>query len=219
MAAAKFLALPRLAAALALCCAAAPAAALCADLKAKLAAVEVSALAGDARLPAAAAAAGAPEQLHLSLTGDASEMFVTFVLNASAPCADAAVALDGGAAAFAAAHSTYTAGVIGWSGSIYTARLTGLTPGGAHSYVATACGASSAPVAFTAAPAPGAGVRSRVAVKADMGTVIPLGFETAAQIEKDNAQDPFDLVMLAGDLAYATVDPPHDEFEEIWDAW
>ena len=200
-----------------LAAAAAPSAlALCADLKAKLAAVNIAEISFDARL---AAATGLPEQMHLSLTGDPTEMHVTFVVNASAACADAAVALDGGAASFPAAHSTYSAGVIGWYGSIYTATITGLVPGGSHSYVATACGGSAAPVTFTAALAPAASLRSRVAVKADMGTVIPLGFETAAQIEKDNAQDPFDLVMLAGDLAYATVNPPHDEFEEIWDAW
>ena len=197
--------------------AAAPSAlALCADLKAKLAAVSIAELASDARLTSPT---GLPEQMHLSLTGDATEMHVTFVVNVSAACADAAVSIDGGAASFAAAHSTYSAGVVGWYGSIYTATLTGLVPGSAHTYVATACGGSAAPVTFTAALAPAASLRSRVAVKADMGTVIPLGFETAAQIEKDNAADAFDMVLLAGDLSYATVDPPHNELEEIWDAW
>jgi hypothetical protein len=179
--------------------------ALCADLKAKLASVDLSAVAGDVRLSAATAE---PEQLHLSLTGDASEMFVTFVVNTSSPCADAAVVLDS-SKSFPAAYSTYSAGVVGWYGSIYTARLTGLTPGGAHSYVATACGGSSASVDFNAAAVPAASLRSRVAVKADMGTVIPLGFATAEQITKDNLADPFDLVMLAGDLCkYATQAPP-----------
>jgi len=191
------------------------ASALCADLKAKLAAVDLSAVAGDVRLSAATAE---PEQLHLSLTGDPTEMFVTFVLNASSPCADAAVVLDS-SKSFPAAYSTYSAGVVGWYGSIYTARLTGLAPGSAHSYVATACGGSTAPTAFTAAAVPAASLRSRVAVKADMGTVIPLGFATAEQITKDNDADPFDLIMLSGDLSYATVDPPHNEFEEVWDAW
>jgi hypothetical protein len=52
-----------------------------------------------------------------------------------------------------------------------------------------------------------------------MGTVIPLGFAVAEQIEKDSAEQPFDLAVLAGDLAYATVSPPKDEFEAVWDAW
>jgi len=208
--------IPVFSAAALLAAAAAPSAlALCADLKAKLAAVNLAEISFDARL---AVATGLPEQMHLSLTGDPTEMHVTFVVNATAACADAAVTLDGGAA-FPAAHSTYSAGVVGWYGSIYTATLTGLVPGGSHSYVATACGGSAAPVTFTAAVAPAASLRSRVAVKADMGTVIPLGFATAEQITKDNAADPFDMVMLAGDLSYATVDPPHNEFEEVWDAW
>ena len=52
-----------------------------------------------------------------------------------------------------------------------------------------------------------------------MGTVIPLGFAVAEQIERDMAVQPFDLAVLAGDLAYATVDPPKNELEEVWDAW
>ena len=50
-------------------------------------------------------------------------------------------------------------------------------------------------------------------------TSIAAGFLTAAQIEKDHALQPFDLFVLAGDVAYATVDPPKDEFEAVWDAY
>ena len=185
-----------------------PSHALSAHSHAMLAKVDVSAVASSALL---AGETGAPEQLHLSLTGVPSEMFVTFVLpNISAPCTDAAVALAGGAS-FPAAHSTYTAGVIGWFGTIYTSRLTGLAPGSRYEYTATACGVSAPAKSFNAALAPGPDVTSRVIVKADMGTVIPLGFAVAEQIEKDNAAQPFDLAVLAGDLAYATVSPPKDE--------
>jgi len=118
-----------------------------------LATVDVSAIASTF-LPAATT--GAPEQLHLSLTGSPSEMFVTFVLpNISAPCPDAAVALTGGAS-FPASHSTYTAGDIGWFGSIYTSRLAGLAPGARYEYTATACGVSAPAHSFSAAPVPGA---------------------------------------------------------------
>jgi hypothetical protein len=222
-----------------------PSSALSAHSHAMLATVDVSAIASSALL---AAETGAPEQLHLSLTGSPSEMFVTFVLpNISAPCADAAVALTGGAS-FPATHSTYTAGVIGWFGVIYTSKLTGLAPGARYEYTATACGVSAPAKSFNAAPAPGPDVTSRVIVKADMGTIVPLGFAVAEQIEKDSAVQPFDLAVLAGDLAYATVDPPKDEvrgllsaaesapprrffcsppplasfahqFEAVWDAW
>jgi hypothetical protein len=182
--------------------------ALSAHSHAMLATVDVAATASSALL---AGETGAPEQLHLSLTGSPSEMFVTFVLpNVSTPCPDAAVALTGGAS-FPASHSTYTAGVIGWFGVIYTSRLAGLTPGARYEYTATACGVSAPAKSFNAAPVPGPAVTSRVIVKADMGTVIPLGFAVAEQIEKDSAAQPFDLAVLAGDLAYATVSPPKDE--------
>ncbi len=46
-----------------------------------------------------------------------------------------------------------------------------------------------------------------------------LGFATAQQIEKDHAKEPFDLFVLAGDISYATTDPPHNELEEVWDAY
>ena len=89
------------------------AAALSAHSHAQLALVDVSAIASSLQLRAPAGT-GAPEQLHLSLTGSPSEMFVTFVLpNISTPCADATVLLTGGAS-FPATHQTYTAGVIGW---------------------------------------------------------------------------------------------------------
>ena len=72
---------------------------------------------------------------------------------------------------------------------------------------------------FTAARAPGPNEVSRVAVTADMGTVIPLGFATAARIAEDNAAAPFDMAMISGDISYATVDPPKNEAEEVWDAY
>jgi len=162
-----------------------------------------------------------PQQLKLSLTGSTSEMFVTFVLpNVTAPCSDAKVTIVNGGS-FPASYQTYSSGVIGWYGSIYVAKLTGLTPGNSYSYSAFACGKASLTPnpTFKAAPVTGPNVQTRVIVKADMGTVIPMGFAVAEQIEKDNAADPFDLAVLAGDLSYATVDPPHNEFEEVWDAW
>ena len=193
---------------------------LSADAHAALKSVDLSAVADitDSYL-SASPSEGAPQQLHLSLTGDASEMFVTFVLpNVTSPCSDAAVMLEGGSS-FPSTHQTYNAGVIGWYGVIYTSRLTGLMPGATYTYTATACGSSASPRSFKAAPTPSANAPTRVIVKADMGTVVPMGFAVAQQIERDHALLPFDLAVLAGDLAYATVSPPRDEFEEVWDAW
>jgi len=119
-----------------------------------------------------------PQQLKLSLTGSTSEMFVTFVLpNVTAPCSDAKVTiLNGGS--FPAVYQTYSAGVIGWYGSIYVAKLTGLTPGNSYSYSAYACGKASLTPnpTFKAAPVTGPNVQTRVIVKADMGTVVPVSY-------------------------------------------
>lgn len=190
-------------------------------VKTYLSSVDVSAVAAlsDAQMSLPSADDGAPQQLHLSLTGSPSEMFVTFVMpNVSTPCADAGVSLSGGGF-FSATHQTYTAGVAGWAGVIYTSRLTGLTPGGAYNYSALACGTHAVARGFRAAPVPAADANARVIVTADMGTVVPLGFAVAAQITRDHAAVPFDLAVLAGDLSYATVSPPKDEFEAVWDAW
>ena len=159
-----------------------------------------------------------PQQLHLSTTGNPGELFITWVVpEAGDVCADSHASI--GAATFPAAWTRYEAGVAGWAGTIYTSRLTGLSPGAPVAYSVHSCGATTGPIAITAPKATGPQAETLVAVMADMGTVIPLGFATAAQIEKDHAVEPFDLFVLAGDISYATVDPPKNELEEVWDAY
>lgn len=193
------------------------AAAVCAEVKKKLAELHIDVLANLESQFGAPPSNSTPQQLHLSLTGAPGEFFVTWVVpDAGDACADSHVAVGG--ATFPAAWSTYEAGVAGWAGKIYTSKLTGL--GAApFSYTVTSCGKSTGPV--TAAPprAVGPSENTLVAVMADMGTVIPAGFLTAEQIEKDHAAEPFDLFVLAGDVSYATTDPPKDELEAVWDAY
>ena len=200
---------------------AASAAALCADTKRKMQEAHIDVLASIAERDFAASSSTHPEQLHLSLTGQPGELFVTWVLpDAGARCDDSHATLLASGATFPAAWTTYQAGVAGWAGHIYTAKMTGLAPAGAAlSYSVTSCGNTTGPLAFVAPQAPGPTAHSLVAVMADMGTVIPLGFATAAQIEKDHKAEPFDLFQLAGDVAYATTDPPKDELEAVWDAY
>lgn len=124
------------------------ASALCADLKKRLAEVDYDALAvgSDIRLPAAGSG---PQQVHLSLTGDVTEMYVTFVTPESALCADAvATLLDGDKppSPFPAKNQTYSAGIVGWTGVIYTSTFTGLMPGAFYSYTVRACGTETTPV-------------------------------------------------------------------------
>lgn len=77
----------------------------------------------------------APEQLHLSFTGnDLSEMGVMWVtLNASASRVQWGAA-GGGAFPNSAAGSTSTYTVGGWLGVLHSATMTGLTPGAAYDY-------------------------------------------------------------------------------------
>ena len=141
-----------------------------------------------------------PQQLHLSTTGTPGELFITWVVpEAGDVCTDSHASI--GAATFPAAWTRYEAGVAGWAGAIYTSRLTGLAPGAPVAYSVHSCGSTTGPIAITAPKANGPQAETLVAVMADMGTVIPLGFATAAQIEKDHAKEPFDLFVLAGDIS------------------
>lgn len=199
------------------------AAALCSDTKRRMQEAHIDVLANINERFGAPPASTSPQQLHLSLTGTPEEVFVTWVLpDAGDLCADAHATLHApsGDQAFAAGWTKYNAGVAGWAGHVYTARMAGVAPAGARlTYSVTSCGNTSEAIAFLAPKAPGPDAHTLVAVMADMGTVIPLGFATAAQIEKDHAAEPFDLFVLAGDIAYATTDPPKDELEEVWDAY
>ena len=132
--------------------------------------------------PLASAALG-PEQLNLALTaGGPTEMAVSWVsLDAWTPATHGSVTWAAASAPAAQASAparthTYTAG-FGWTGSIFWATMTGLTPGAAYTYTVEANGNASAPRAFLAAPLPNASASARVAVLADMGTVELLGFE------------------------------------------
>jgi hypothetical protein len=76
-----------------------------------------------------------PEQVHLALTGNPSEMSVSWVTLDNA--ADSAVqwgVVGGGGLPFSAPAtiSTYTNG--GWVGTIYVATMTGLLPGTQYAY-------------------------------------------------------------------------------------
>ena len=118
-----------------------------------------------------------------------------------------------------AATSTYTAG-LGWTGTLFAATMTGLSPGAAYTYTVTdATGNASAPFTFRAAPQPSADASARIVVLADMGTIELLGFEVAAEVVREHAAQPFDAFLIAGDLSYATVDPPNFEVQGLWDAW
>jgi hypothetical protein len=121
----------------------------------------------------------------------------------------------------AAASWTYSGGILwGWTGSIFHATMTGLTPGALYNYsVSTGPSMWSDWRVFRAAPAPSSDTAVRIGVLADMGTVQLFGWAVADLIIKEHRSDPFGMVLIAGDLSYATVSPPKYEIESLWDAW
>eukprot|EP01088_Endostelium_zonatum_P019381 TRINITY_DN6658_c0_g1_i2.p1 TRINITY_DN6658_c0_g1~~TRINITY_DN6658_c0_g1_i2.p1 ORF type:complete len:303 (-),score=51.76 TRINITY_DN6658_c0_g1_i2:52-960(-) len=57
-------------------------------------------------------------------------------------------------------------------------------------------------------------------VVGDMGTYIPCGWAVTQQIVEDNKKNPLDMMIHAGDIAYAGVASGADgEIEDIWDVW
>jgi hypothetical protein len=62
-----------------------------------------------------------------------------------------------------------------------------------------------------------ANANTYIAVTADMGTIVPLGWEVAEAMGEEHTLSghPFDMVIVAGDLSYATVDPPNNEVSTV----
>lgn len=80
-----------------------------------------------------------PQQLHLSLTNDPTEMVVMWVTMAgdSTTGGEAQWWPAGNASAVSTASAvptSYTAGLFGWNGTIHTATMTGLVPGSYYQY-------------------------------------------------------------------------------------
>ena len=82
-----------------------------------------------------------------------------------------------------AVNGTYTGGFLGWSGAIYTALMTNLTPGVKYRYTVGKSDGTirSASKAFVQPALPSADASTLIAVTADMGTMLPLGWCVAAE--------------------------------------
>lgn len=174
----------------------------------------------------AAACGGAPpQQLSLALHEDGPTAMTISWITADPFTPACSGTVHWGTPSTPAANSapatchTYTAG-FGWTGTVFWAAMTGLTPGAVHSYtVASNGGPPSPPRSFTAAVAPNASAEVKIGVLADMGSIELFGFTVAEAFIKEHNADPFSLTLIAGDLSYATVDPPKAEFQQLWDLW
>jgi len=183
----------------------------------------------------------APGELSLSLTDDLTEMRVSWA-TMDQVVENARVVLDApcpaGGCTFAADTRTYSVLQKWWptfNGSLHTAVITGLEPGARYTYrvgsdspgpnTTAGEGAFSEPYSFASPVA--AGAPTNVAVLADMGTVMPLGFAVAEKLAAVQDSLGVDTAMVVGDLAYAGIDTAFprinvskdDEFEWIWDLW
>lgn len=197
------------------------------------AAIRRSAFVGPAVLGRVGGMGDDPQQVHLSpgpVPGASMRVtWVTYVL------ANASVGVtwwpaDGGAPRTAAAEtSTYTAGEGGWGGWLYTAIMAPLDHGVTYAYTVGGGGHDTDARSFALPPAVAPDAALRVAVTADMGTIVPMGWAVADRLAQDHLEGParFHAVLLAGDLSYATVSPGScsanntgcDELEWTWDGF
>jgi hypothetical protein len=125
---------------------------------------------------------------------------------------------------------TYSAGIGGWNpnGTIYSAVMIRLVAGVEYSYIVGSPSALSDERSFSLPPAPSASANLRMALIADMGTIVPLGWAVADRLAEDHLlSGRYDAIAISGDLSYATVSPGScsktnpscDEVEFTWDAF
>lgn len=138
------------------------------------------------------------QQLHLSLTSDASEMVVDFVSSGGGARASCSYGTTPSSLSQTAPATTTLVPTIG---NVSHALLSGLTPGARIYYSCTDGVVASAVTSFSAGgvPAAGAGAPQRVAVWADFGVNDGFGLD---QIADDAAAGAFDFALHAGDWAY-----------------
>jgi hypothetical protein len=156
-----------------------------------------------------------PQQIHLALTNDVSEMLVKWVTKDPTNVGKYQVwygnssgSLDHNVQATTSTYKVPTSwfNPLGWQGWIHTALLTGLTPGQRYVYRVGGALLNSSEFAFNAAPTPHAERTTSFAIYGDQGTDMPLGFMTSDAMIEEHQRNPFDAVFVCGDLSYAGVD-------------
>lgn len=187
-----------------------------------------------ARIASAAAPLTSPQQIRLSPAHAPGGMRVTWATGAALPPGTAASVSwwpEGSASNVSTASAveyTYSAGEGGWGGALFTAIMTPLAPGVTYAYRVASGAEVSDARSFSLPPEAGAAASARIAVCADMGTIVPLGWAVADRLIEDHldsAEGRYDAVLLAGDLSYSTVSPGScsasnpgcDSLEFVWD--
>lgn len=178
-------------------------------------------------LRADAYAADAPQEQHLSMTADSTQMLVSWAQQTYTPTPTVQYGTDPNALSLTATGSSHNYSLELVTGPWHSMQLnvvllTGLAPATQYFYRVGGNDVGWGNVtAFRSAPDV-TSVPDRItwAVYGDMGTVVPLGYEVTNELVAANAADPFDLVLHVGDLAYAGVSSESaGEWEPTWDVW
>ena len=182
-----------------------------------------------------------PQEIHLALTGDFSEMRAMWVTGS--PLQDPYVEYrpasgDAEWVRASATTSTYRVPRKWWpvfTGFIYDASMVNLEPGSTFEYRVRGYDAhnsterASDTFSFRAAPVAGADPsrHTRFSVMADQGTFMLLGFAAQAKLAAVQDSMGIELSTVVGDLSYAGLSTAfprlniskEDEFEHIWDLY
>lgn len=150
-----------------------------------------------------------PEQVHLTVGDDLSEIYISWTASLAAPKGGQAQVWtgDNSPTVFPATTSTYT--FAGWEGQIYVAKVTGLNPGETYSYQ-VGNPASSMSKTFTYRVKEENANRTTILLIADMGAQ-EYSDPTRASIL--STLDGVDLVLHNGDMSYA------DGVQHLWDVF
>jgi hypothetical protein len=174
-----------------------------------------------------AALTNAPQQIHIAVTAQTGNVSVMWATANSSTGSQACWWPEGNTAAKACAGGdSWTYDPISlepWHGRIHGAYMTSLQAGSQVSYQVgdPTLNEFSTPITFTVPDLEKKEIF--VALGGDMGTVQLEGWSVADRMYADFANKTlpyqFDAFWLLGDIAYSTVDPPHDNFEFFWDMY
>lgn len=181
-----------------------------------------------------------PQEIHLSLTGNPTEMTVMWTTKGHLfdPYVEykSAVADDSGWLKSPAVNYTYEVPMNWWptfEGVIYKAKMDSLTP--SMDYVYRVRGydhvnktlRSSEVFTFRASPMNDPFHVTKIATLADQGTFMLLGFAVQKKLSELQDQLGIELATVTGDLSYAGLSSAmprlnitsEDEFEHVWDLY
>lgn len=168
-----------------------------------------------------------PQEIHLSLTADTTQMLAMWSQVALLSNAQVQWGTSSGSYQWSAAAVSHNYTVDSWVGpwtsmNIYEGVMTSLTPSTQYFYrVGSATNGWSQEFAFTSSPSMQSPPEQvSWAVYGDMGTIVPLGYFVTQMMINESLTNPLDIVLHVGDIAYAGVANGKDgEYMPTWEAY